>query len=219
MRTKPSKQRGWLISWKKISIFLPLSNISTTICLICFDTFHSSLKHSDVFHDLKFLYVNTQHGKIEYCVPTPSGANGADVWFHTDSRTEVFSHTPTVLCSYEAQHDCGGRWMKSTFVPHDQILWVRVQYKTQIIQNSNLVTTGSVAPNNNCTETIYFLVLLHGPHASLGSYMLLYSIVGDSFYAMLTASSTKHSMPVGSKGQRGFINKPVMANLIKIMPC
>lgn len=46
--------------------------------------------------------------------------------------------------------------MKSTFVPHDQILRVRVQYKTQIIQNTNLVTTGSVAPNNNCTETIYF---------------------------------------------------------------
>lgn len=100
--------------------------------------------------------------------------------------------------------------MKSTFVPHDQILRVRVQYKTQIIQNTNLVTTGSVAPNNNCTETIYFhtsnltiyfLVLLHGPFASLGSYMLLYSIVGGSFYAMLTAFSTKHSMPVGSKGK------------------
>lgn len=168
-----------------------------------------------MFHDLKFLYVNRQHGKRR--LPP-------DMWFHTDSRTEVFSHTHQL---YSASIQL------NTIVEVDQWnqhlcrmikLWVRVQYKTKIIQNSNLVTTGPVAPNNNGAETIYFhtsnltiyfLVLLHG----LGSYMLLYSIAEDSFYAMLTAFSTKHSLPVGWKGKRGFINKPVMANLIKIRAC
>lgn len=126
---------------------------------------------------------------------------------HRQQDWGVLTHTNSAS---GAQHDCGGRWTKSTFVPHDQILWVRVRYKTQIIQNSNLITTGTVAPNNNCTESIYFhtsnvticfLASLHGPHASLGSYMLLYSIVGDLFYAMLTAFSTKHPLPVGSKGK------------------
>lgn len=39
--------------------------------------------------------------------------------------------------------------------------------------------------------------------------MLLYSIAGDTFYAMLTATAEKAKVN----------NKPIMANLIKILAC
>lgn len=48
------------------------------------------------------------------------------------------------------------------------------------------------------------------PQLLLAHFMLLYSIVGDTFYAMLTATAEK---------EREVNNKPIMANLIKILAC
>lgn len=167
-----------------------------------------------MFHDLKFLYVNTQHGKrrsprLNLVFRRRAEQMGlvCDFTLTAGLRCSL-THTNCTLHLWRST-----RLWRSMNEINISAAWsnsVSVQYKTQIIQNSNLVTTGSVSPNDNATETIYFhisdittyfLVLLHGPHASLGSYMLLYSNVGDSFYAMLTAFSTKHSLPVGWKGK------------------
>lgn len=59
-----------------------------------------------------------------------------------------------------------------------------------------------------------FICIVHTLHSMLqlllAHFMLLYSIVGDTFYAMLTVTAEK---------SKEVNNKPIMANLIKILAC
>lgn len=60
------------------------------------------------------------------------GENEVDVWFDTHSRNDVFSQGQQLYsASMRLNAFVDEQWMKSTFVLHDQFLWVYKVYNSE----------------------------------------------------------------------------------------